>query len=111
MSVVFSVMLWAMPLGFVTAGILASFYRVVTTKPMSFRLLTENGAAGSLIALPLLALSGPVVIARNAWRGRIIEGRAWGWIAVSAVLVAGWSFLIGLYVLDLMVKVRLALIA
>ena len=108
MSTTYVVICWAVVFGFVTAGILASLFHAVTRQPMSFRLLHEGGPAGSLIALPLLAVSGPVVIARNAWRGRRIEGRAWGWLLVSAVLVGGWSFCIGLYVLDLLLKLRFA---
>lgn len=109
MSTTITVVLWAIGHGYVTAGILASCYRFCTTQPMSFRLLTEGGPAGALIALPLLALTGPAVIARNAWRGRTIEGRAWAWLAASLLLVSVWSFLIGLYVLDIVIRVHLAL--
>ncbi len=111
MSTTISVLLWAIALGFVTAGILASCYRLITTQPMSFKLLTEGGPAGSLVALPLLAVTGPAVIARNAWRGRMIKGRAWGWMAASLVLVSVWSFIIGVYVLDVVIRLHIALFA
>jgi len=51
------------------------------------------------------------VIARNAWRGRTIKGRAWGWMAASLVLVSVWSFIIGVYVLDVVIRLHIALFA
>lgn len=103
-----SILLWSVLFGFVTAGIVANCYHWLMARPMSFHLLFEGGAMGSLMALPLLAVTGPAVIARNAWRGRRIEGRAWAWIAVSGVLIAAWSFIIGLYILDMLLKLELA---
>lgn len=107
MAAMLKVVLWSVCFGFVTAGIISNCYRAVTTRPISFRLLFEGGGTGMLLALPLLAISGPAVIARNAWRGRVIEGRAWGWLAASFFLVSLWSFLIGLYVVDFLVKLVL----
>lgn len=97
---------WAVVAGYVTAGILASLYQWLTSEPVSFKLLVTGGLGASLVAMPLLLLSGPAVIARNAWRGRVIEGRAWSWIMASAVIVAGWSFVNGVIVLEFLLSLR-----
>jgi len=91
---------WAVTAGYVTAGVLASLYQWLAAEPVSFRLLMSETMARSVLAVPLLAFAGPAVIARNAWRGRVVEGRAWGWIAASAAIVGTWSFLTGVIVLD-----------
>lgn len=111
MSSTIIVAFWSIAFGFVTAAILSSCFQWAMKRPMSFGMLTENGPAGSLLVIPLLAISGPVVIARNTWRGRAVQGRAWGWVWLSMALVSGWSFVIGLYVLDLVIKLRLAFLA
>lgn len=101
-----AVVIWAIAAGYVTAGILSSFYQWIAAKPLSFRLLVSDELRASVIAVPLLALSGPAVLARNAWRGRIIEERAWGWIALSVAIIAGWSFVTGIAVLEALFSFR-----
>jgi hypothetical protein len=94
------VVAWGVAAGIVTAGLLSSFFRMLTSKPVSFGLLMSDSPWTSAVAVPLLVLSGPAVVARNAWRGRVIEGRAWGWILASAAIVATWSFVNGILVLE-----------
>jgi hypothetical protein len=91
---------WATVAGYVTAGILASLYQLLTNEPMSFRLLVTGGLAASLVSLPLLLFGGPAVIARNSWRGRIIEGRPLHFVVVAALIVMVWSFITGVFVLQ-----------
>jgi hypothetical protein len=99
MSIVWVVLL-GVAAGIVTAGLLSSFFRMMTAKQISFGLLMSDSPWTSAIAVPLLVLSGPAVIARNAWRGRVIEGRAWGCIVASAAIVATWSFVTGILVIE-----------
>ena len=91
---------WAVSAGFVTAGLFFSFYQLMTNSPVSFGLVMSDKMQTSLMAVPLLLFSGPIVIARNAWRGRITEKRDWRWIFASLAIVTLWSFLTGLVILD-----------
>ena len=72
----------------------------MTRNPVSFSMLFVGEMATTLIAVPLLLLSGPVVIARNAWQGHVLKGRDWGWSAAALLIVAVWSFLTGVIVLE-----------
>jgi hypothetical protein len=42
------------------------------------------------------------VIARNAYQGRILQRREWGWVVMSAAIVTTWSFLTGVLILEFM---------
>ncbi len=90
---------WCISAGYVTAGLLASFYQLLADRPLSFTMLTSTPVA-SVLAVPLLVMSGPAVIVRNTARGRVVEGRAWGWILASIVIVGFWSFMTGVVVLQ-----------
>lgn len=104
MSTVLLITVWAIAAGYVTAGLLASLYQLLTRNPVSFNLLFVGEMAMTLLAVPLLLLSGPVVIARNAWQGHIVQRRDWGWLAAAGLIVAVWSFLTGVIVLELVFR-------
>lgn len=97
---------WAITAGYVTSGLLSSLYQWLRAEPVSFRLLVSGGLGLSLIAMPLLVFAGPAVLARNVWRGRVIEGREWRWIVASAGIILCWSFITGVIVLEFLFKVR-----
>lgn len=91
---------WSVAAGFVTAGLFSSLYQLITDAPVSFTLILSEKMQTALLAVPLLLFSGPLVITRNAWRGRVLEQREWGWIMGSIAIVTLWSFITGLVVLD-----------
>jgi hypothetical protein len=91
---------WAVSAGFVTAGLFYSLYQLITNSPVSFNMMMVGRLYNSLMAVPILLFSGPMVIAHNAWRGHVLERRQWGWILVSAAIVTTWSFLTGVIILD-----------
>lgn len=100
MQTVVLVTFWAVAAGFTTAGLAASLYQLITNSPVSFRLIMVGEMLASILAVPLLLFSGPVVIARNAWQGRILERREWAWLFASAAIVTTWSFLTGVVILE-----------
>lgn len=104
MSVILLITLWAVAAGFVTAGLFASFYQLVTSSPVSFRLLMTGEMMTAILCIPLLLFSGPMVITRNAWGGRVSQQRAWGWIMASLAIVTCWSFITGVVVLEFVLK-------
>jgi hypothetical protein len=91
--------LYAVASGFVAAGVLASFYQLVTNSPPAF-LMDSEGLLANLAALIVCVFAGPFIIMRNAIRGRIIERRPVGWLAASMAIAAGWSLCSGIVVIE-----------
>ncbi len=107
MQVVVIVMFWGIAVGFVTAGLFASLYQLVTNNPVSFRMLMTSKMASSVLAVPILLFSGPLVIARHALLGggNIVSRREWGWLAMAVAIIGCWSFLTGIVILDFLFRV------
>ncbi len=92
---------WTLVTGVVTAGLVSSLYRLVTNKPPSFQMWQETtmGLVGGVLTL---VLAGPSVIMRNALRAQVIENRPPGWLVISSLMAGLWSFLVGIFVLSLL---------
>ena len=92
---------WTFVTGVVTAGLVASFYKLATNKPPSFQMWQETtlGLIGGVLTL---VLAGPSVIMRNALRAQVIENRPPAWLVLSTLMAALWSFLVGVFVLSLL---------
>jgi hypothetical protein len=93
--------LLAVAMGFAAAGICSSGYRLCTNS----RLVFDRSAGSepiSTLRVALLVVAGPLVIMRNAWRAAL-GGRPRGWLLASALVASGWSFCLGLVVLNLVV--------
>ena len=92
---------WTLITGVVTAGLVSSLYRLVTNKPPSFQMWQETNV-GIIGGGLTLMLAGPSVIMRNALRAQVIENRPPGWLVVSSLMAGLWSFLVGIFVLSLL---------
>ena len=89
--------------GFVTAGLLASFVQLVSGQPMRFG-IEPNSLLASIGAVLLWVLAGPAILMRNARRGLRIQSRPKIWFGLSAVIAALWSLFSGALLLDLILK-------
>jgi hypothetical protein len=99
------VLAYACTVGFVAAGITASFYKMVTAEPARFALLGES-ILGWATTLAFCALTGPVIVMDRAIRSRRTDRMPVGWL-FAGVLVAGlWSICLGIVVLELVMGVR-----
>jgi uncharacterized protein DUF6949 len=87
--------LLSLALGFAVAGALANGYQAVTEKPVSFQLIEQSPRNQALAALPLLIFAAPFVIMRNTIRGRRIEGRNFGFVAIATIVAGFWSLMSG----------------
>ncbi len=96
---------YTIAVGFVAAGLIASFYQLLTSRPVAFEILFNRGPA-AVVSVFALVLAGPAVIMRNAIRGRLIENRSGHWLALSTVISAAWSFLQGVFILSFVIAVR-----
>jgi hypothetical protein len=92
--------MYAAACGFVTAGILGSFYQLVTDKPPQFRVFYDT-VSGWIVSIILSAFAAPYIVMRNAVLGRILEQRPVGWLFASIAIAAVWSLCSGIIVLSI----------
>lgn len=85
--------------GFVAAGILGSFYQLVTREAPKFAITLETWLR-ALSSFLLCVFAGPFIIMRNAIRGRRIEHRPIGWLVASSTIAGMWSICSGLVVMQ-----------
>ncbi|MBK5198222.1 MAG: hypothetical protein JJE37_08065 [Methyloceanibacter sp.] len=89
-----AIYLYMMAVGFVAAGLLASFIQLVSGEPMRFG-LEPKSILDSIAGVLLRVLAGPVILMRNAWRGLKLQARPKIWFGVSAAIAAMWSLFSG----------------
>jgi hypothetical protein len=99
-----AIYLYIMAVGFVAAGMLASFVQLVSGQPLHFG-IGRTSFLGSIGAVFLRLLAGPAILMRNAWQ-RLRSDRAQPaiWFGLSAAIAAMWSLLSGAFLLDLILK-------
>ena len=98
-------LVYAGTIGFVAAGITASFYRMVTHEPARFG-PAGNGNLALVSAFALGALAGPVIIVQNV-RKSVREGQVPYSMLAAGIIIAGlWSGCTGILVLEVVSSVR-----
>lgn len=85
--------------GFVIAGLLTSLYQIIFQRPASL-VRVPGGVIGRFVQALLILFGTPVIIVRNAVRGRIIEDRPLGFVVATTVIAGFWSYASGLLVLN-----------
>ncbi|WP_436637038.1 DUF6949 family protein [Microbaculum sp. FT89] len=87
--------------GLVAGGVTVSGYRLVTNAQPSFqaRPTTATGAFGQVL---VLVFGGPLVLMRNAVRGRLIEHRPVGFLVATTVISSLWCFFSGVFLAHLL---------
>jgi Family of unknown function (DUF6949) len=98
-----AIYLYVTALGFVAAGVLASFVQLVSGEPMRFG-IEPNSIIASIGGVLLRVLAGPAILMRNAWRGLRLQGRPKVWFGVSAAIAAVWSLVSGSLLFVLFLK-------
>src|SRR3990170_5311989 len=98
-----AIYLYVMAVGFVAAGMLASFVQLVLGEPMRFG-MEPNLILASIGGVLLRVLAGPAILMRNAWRGLKLQARPRVWFGVSAAIAAVWSLFSGALLLDLILS-------
>jgi hypothetical protein len=87
--------------GLVAGGIMVSGYRLVTSRQPSFQTRPRT-LSGIALQIVVLTFGGPLVLMRNAIRGRLIEGRPLPFLAASAVIASLWCFFSGVLLLGVL---------
>ena len=88
-------MLLALALGFSVAGLIASAYRLVTSRLPSFSMLEAGPSTATLAMVPLLMMSAPFLIMRNMLLGRRYEDRRFEFVFVATMIAGFWSLMSG----------------
>ncbi len=96
---------YAATVGFVAAGIIASFYKWMTTEPARFGLLGQ-GTLGLVTSFAFVALTGPIIIVEQAFRTRRSEKGPFAWLFAGFFIAALWSCCSGILVLSLIMSLR-----
>lgn len=76
-----AIYLYITAVGFVAAGLLASFVQLGSGEPMRFRIEPDTVLAS--IGGVLLRVLAVAILVRNAWRGMVVERRSMGWFGAS----------------------------
>lgn len=102
-------LVYCVAVGFVSAGIAASFYKLVTAEPARFALLGQDVFALAT-SFVFCALTGPVIVVDFAIRNRRDERMPFAWLMAGVGVAALWSCCLGLVVLELVLTVRDSLV-
>ena len=86
--------------GFVCAGIIASFTKLVTGRPLGFVIHPHLPTFFAVPAVFARVFGGPFILARNSIRGALIENRPAHFLVLSISLATVWSFFAGAVVLE-----------
>lgn len=98
-----AILLYVVAVGFVAAGILSSFVQLVTGQPLRFGIEGRTLLA-SIGGVCLRVFAGPVILMGNALRAAKVKAHPPGWLWLSGLIASAWSLLLGLFVLDLVLK-------
>ena len=90
----FAFSLYVTAVGFVTAGVLASFAQLVSGEPLRFG-IEARSLTISVIAVFLCALAGPEILMRNSWRAAKARSRSPVWLGLRPDC-RGLEFSVGL---------------
>jgi hypothetical protein len=98
-------LLYAGAVGFVAAGLGASFYKLVTDETARFALGSQS-AFGIATGMLFCALTGPAIMARLALAGGGDARLPLGWRIAGIGIAMLWSCCLGLVVLQVVLAFR-----
>ncbi len=98
-------MLYCGAVGFVAAGISASFFKMVTSEPARFAMLGQGWIA-TVATFLFCAISGPAIVMDLVVKNRVSSREAVGAIVAGVTVILLWSVCSGILVLDLVLQLR-----
>lgn len=101
----FCLLLYAIAIGFVAAGITASCYKMLSSEPARFALFGQSVLAW-VTTFAFCALTGPVIVVDMAVKRVREEKLPLGWLAAGVGVAAMWSCCVGIVMLELVLAVR-----
>ena len=100
----FLLLSYAMAVGFVTAGVVSSFYQLVTARQAGFVLFGESTGAIFLSTI-FVAICGPMIVLRTAVNSRMVHGQPVGWLLSGVAVAVLWGCCLGVLALDLAISI------
>ena len=97
--------LYCAAVGFVAAGVAASFYKMMTEEAPRFALLGKGWLAVGTTLL-FFAVTGPAIIVDLVIKTRFAERNAVGMLLAGLVVAMIWSVCSGILVLGIVLSVR-----
>jgi hypothetical protein len=91
--------------GFVAAGVAASFYKMVTEEPAQFRMLGKGWPA-AVTTFFFCAVTGPAIILNLILKNRFVDRGASATFLVGLAVALIWSICSGMLVLELVLTVK-----
>ncbi len=98
-------LLYCAAIGFVAAGVAASFFKMVTHEPARFALLGKGWFATAVTFL-FCAVTGPAIIMDLVLRNLKLDREGLGTVLAGLFVTVLWSVCSGLLVLDLVLQLR-----
>lgn len=95
--------LYIVAVGFVTAGIFASFAQLVSGKPLRFGIEAGPHLA-SIGGVLLRVFAGPAILMRNAVLAAKAQAQPPIWLGLSTLIAGFWSLCVGAFVLDVLLR-------
>lgn len=83
--------------GIVLSGLVSSVYHITTNDIPKFSMLNSQGL-DLFIKIFVIIFSGPIMLLRNCYYGRVLENRPLRYVFGGAMIAASWGMLNGLYV-------------
>jgi uncharacterized membrane protein YhaH (DUF805 family) len=105
----FLLLLYAIAVGFVAAGITASFYKMLSSEPARFALFGQSVLAW-VTTFAFCALTGPVIVVDMAVKRVRDEKLPLTWLAAGVGIAAMWSCCVGIVTLELVLVLRDSLV-
>ena len=92
-------------LGFATAGVATSFYKLVTSQPARFALLGPSWWA-TFSSFLYFAVSGPAIVTNAALGAPLFGTNRLGWMTMGFAVALVWSVCWGIFLLELVISVQ-----
>jgi hypothetical protein len=103
------VLIYAVAVGFVAAGIATSFRQLLTAEPPRLSLIGERWTTLAA-TLAIFAVTGPLLVFRAVVSGRLAERRSLAWTIGGITIVGLWSCCLGILVMGLVMRLVMALV-
>ena len=87
--------LFALMLGFATAGLISSAYQLAAARPASFGLLARGPSIAAFAAIPVLLFAAPFLITRHIVRAGMSAPQRVELVMVATVFAGLWSLMSG----------------
>lgn len=82
-------------IGFAVAGVLASGYQLLMSRPASFNIFGDGTRPGAVAQVPFLVFAAPFIIMRNTLLGCRVEAGNFVPAMVATVIAGFWSLMSG----------------